>query len=982
VSHVTGTVQVVSPALGVGPAFGVATSPGTWAVEFAPTPAPSGTKLLMLHFSNAQLPAGNRLEVDLGYGTDVFTAADGSAFWTRPVNPFALPGGRVPIRYLAAGAPAGGVQLDRYGRGERHGPETLYAWNGSALSNCDPFLPDASYLEPVYDPFWYCADPPRWENARCVQPASDIRASVARSVGMVVSVHGDHLGTCSVTLVGPDVVLTAGHCLSRIEATSSSVTFDYAVECDGSRPAGYTARFHKVIEVVRHGDDDGSGDYCLLRLAVPPGGIGLPSIQLRHDLPAVGERIFGVHHPNGAVKKLSVPHPAFDTVTASGSAAVTVPSDFHVSGGSSGSGLFDAAGRIVGVLANGDPCGRYARRPLAYFPTATIVQHLGTPPPGAVATRDVMVLLDRSGSMSAPGASGRPKIDEARDALSLFVQLVRSGTGNRVGLASFSTTAHVDAWLALVSDAAKAALVGPPPFAGGIAGTLVPDGTTSIGAGIDAAGRAFLGGGPNPDAILLLTDGLQNTPPLVADVERGLGGIAVEAIGYGTEASLDGALLSRLASDHGGMYARADTSLRLEKFFAQAFGNIFESGLLQDPDHTLAAGVNVGEAVPFDVCGEERITVVVGWDRDDEQLALDVATPGGTSLFSSSPGTEHAAGRTWRFLRIPLPVGGERDGRWSVRVRRVVGPGEIVAPGSEVRYFLSVVASGGPRLVRIPPAARWYTGDAINPIVQLRYDTGGSPGGASASLTVRCPTAGAGNLLAQAGLGPPGEVAGDAIPARNATLMALEQSAGGPLVGHVERTFALSPGPASTGGWFRSAGRFGVVLDDLLKMEGDYTFHARATYGEDCRASREVMWSVHVDVGVDPAQTTVDVQVHGSHPAGGERVTITIHPRDRFGNSVGPGHTDDIVVSGAPGTSLDGGLVDNGDGSYGATGVWQPLPGGSGPGLVVGQPGRPPVVVQGLAGAAGPGWVRCWPWIVLCLLLAILAIVLLILLVS
>lgn len=79
---------------------------------------------------------------------------------------------------------------------------------------------------------------------------------------------------------------------------------------------------------------------------------------MRPDVPGIGEQVFGVHHPNGAVKKLSVPHPGFATVTGSGSLFINVPSNFHVSGGSSGSGLFDAAGRIVGVLSDGDPCRR------------------------------------------------------------------------------------------------------------------------------------------------------------------------------------------------------------------------------------------------------------------------------------------------------------------------------------------------------------------------------------------------------------------------------------------------------------------------------------------------------------------------------------------------------------------------------------------------------------------------------------------------
>src|SRR5215208_3931792 len=111
-SHITGTVQTVTPAVSIGPDSGsVANAPNTWTLNFAHTPAPSGTKLLILHFSNASFPANNRLEVDLGYDTDVFTSADGSNFWTRPINIYVLAGGLIPIRYITNGAATGSVQL-------------------------------------------------------------------------------------------------------------------------------------------------------------------------------------------------------------------------------------------------------------------------------------------------------------------------------------------------------------------------------------------------------------------------------------------------------------------------------------------------------------------------------------------------------------------------------------------------------------------------------------------------------------------------------------------------------------------------------------------------------------------------------------------------------------------------------------------------------------------------------------------------------
>ena len=218
-SHITGIVQALGAPVAIGPDSGAPpSSPGVWALDFAHAPAPGGTKLVMLHFRNVNLPGANRLEVDLGYDTDVFTAADGGTFWTRPVNVHAFAGGTIPVRYIAAGAPAGGAQIDRYGRGERHngGP------GHPSFSNSDPFLPDAVYTEPTYDPFWFCSPPPNWENVRCI-PGADMRAQVARSVGMIVSVHPpdvyspvEYVSTCTVTLVDADKVISAGHCLSLI----------------------------------------------------------------------------------------------------------------------------------------------------------------------------------------------------------------------------------------------------------------------------------------------------------------------------------------------------------------------------------------------------------------------------------------------------------------------------------------------------------------------------------------------------------------------------------------------------------------------------------------------------------------------------------------------------------------------------------------------------------------------------------------------
>lgn len=974
-SHITGTSQTLAAPLVLGPASGVLTH------NFVHTPPaePSGTRLLILHFHSASFPGNNSLEVDLGYGTDVFNAADGPEFWTRPVNPHAFPGG-VPLRYVVDGGAGGSVTLDRYGRGERHTGEPGHP----SFSNSDPFLPSGSFAEPTYDPFWICNPPSEhWENVRCLADTTDVRRRVARSVGMIVGVHPpnddvpfEHVTTCSVTLVGAEMVITAGHCLHPEDAASSSITFDYEVECGGAAPGGYNPRFHKVTGVLKHMNTLADGlhhDYAFLQIAIPPGGLGLPLIPMRADLPAIGEQVFGVHHPNGAVKKLSRPHAAgFATVSASLPSVVGVNLD--VSGGSSGSGLFDASGRIVGVLAAGGPCS------LGYFPTATALDHVAnTPAPPAA--RDVMIVFDRSGSMSLPAGTGRTKMEEARDAASLFVQLVRVGGGNRLGLVSFSTHASdpVDFALADVTVDSKNALIGPA-FTGGVVGGLVPDGLTTIGGGLDAARQQFPAPGANPRTVLLLTDGLQNSPPMIAAVEPSLAGIDVNAIGFGTEASLDGALLSRLAQAHNGVYTRAGDPLDLKKYFALAFGNIFAAGVLLDPPFVMAKEQETASPVPFPVCGEESVTVVVGWDRPDAVLQVRVRTPAGSWITGAAPGGDDATGPTWTFVRVPLPAGGERDGEWAVEVARGRREyGEFPPPPAEVRYFVQVIPTGGPRLLAAAGPAPLYTGDTFNPLVAIRYPDGSWPHHVRVHVSVRGPRTGAGTLLARSGLGTPSTQGGDAVGARQAGLLALEAAAQAPLVEYGEQTFELFDDPAHDDGTMEPDGIFGTPLKDVLAVEGDYTFHFRATYGEGCTGSRELVRSLHVDVGVDPSRTDVRVDETGAAPGGGRSVTLTLTPRDRYGNPLGPGRGDDLSLGGGKGTTLAGAARDNGDGSYTVDAVWNPGAGG-GPSVVVGQPGRTPVVVQAPpAGAPGAPRPRHWKmlmWLLLILLLILIVVLL------
>ena len=899
-AHVVGTVQLVSPNAKVGPDSGQPpTTPNTFTLELDPgAPASGNVKFVLVHFQNVSLPANNRLEVDLGYGTDVFTSASGTDFWSRPVNVAVFAGDKVAIRYITDGAATGGAEIDRFARGEQQ-------TSGSSISNCDPFLLDANYVEPTFDPALFCSGAPNWENTACVTAAGDIRKAVAPSVGMIVHVDlaedgSEIVSSFSATLVGPDLVLTAAQklALAVAQVQSASIIFNYETTCAGARPPGYTGRFHKVKRVVSQAFF-GAVDYALLQIAVPPGGgLGVAPVTMRPDLPAAAEQVFCIHHPEGAVKRLSAPHPGFQTVATSNANAVTA--NFDVASGSTGAGVFDLAGRIVGVLSTGTACS------ISFFPTASALQDVANPP-GDPTFRDVMIVFDRSGSMSLDAGTGRAKIEEARDAASLFVQLVQKNGGNTIGLVSFSATASapVDFALAQVNDANNLILVGPPPFSGGKIGALVPNGGTSIGAGLIAARDQLAAG--NVRTILLLTDGLQNIAPFIGGV-TGLDGIDINTIGFGEASGLDGALLTDLSNAHNGVYMRAGDGLALKKYFALAFGNIFTSGALLDPEAKLAATADAGAPIKFQVCGEDAITIVAGWDRPRSALAITVKTPGGATITTASPGVEHATGRTWAFLRIKLPRGAERNGTWTATVRRAGG-----SPLA-LRYFVTVIAGGGAKLRRWPGPDKYFTGDAIEPFVQIAGRQG-VPEKAKVALTVTRPDAAIGNILTGAKLRPAATQRGDTLPARHATLQALEKSAGRPLVGTTTHRFDLVSETAlpSRG---KDRGLFGIGVKNLLAVEGTYTFHAVATYGKACVGTRETQWSVHVDPGVDQAKSDVRASAATTRPDKKRALTFTIIPRDRFGNHIGPGRADIFRVTGAPGTTLSGALRDNGDGSY------------------------------------------------------------------
>jgi hypothetical protein len=899
----------------------------TGGIDLVPGPGPlGGPRFVILHFDNVALSGGARLTVNLGYATDEFSSGAGPNFWSRPADP-----GPGPIQIRISGG-SGSARLLEYGSGEPSIAGSMPGGTQSSRSNPDVFLHTNPYEEPIYETRLECNPGFAWRNARCDLPLipNIIRERVAAATGIIVEVHDGHVSSCSGTLIGPDLFLTARHCLtdpSGEDLRSASVSFDYATNCDGSRPAGHVTRFFKALhEVVAGSPPTGTNppvalDWVVLRLDAAAGALPAP-LDLRASALMVGETIFTMHHPNGAAKKTQ------DGTHDGGSI-----SGFDFAGGSSGSSLFDAMGRVVGgPLASGFGCS------VSFAPVAPIISALTTPPapPNPL---DVMIVFDRSGSMgSAAPPIGRTKLVEAQDAAALFVQLVREGAGDRLGLVTFSSTASLPSPIAPAAIA-KPALVGPPPFTGGAIAAIAHGGSTSIGAGMATAMLAYGSGSGNDRAMLLLTDGLQNTDPMIEDVESSLGATKVNAIGFGSDADIDGPLLNRVARDHGGQFTRALDGMALRKFFGVAFGNIFETGAIADPEAVLKRSEPLSKPHRFDVCGEEQIVVVLGWDDPAAPLRIHIRTPKGEPVGSRR--VRETRGRSWLFWRIPLPHKGERDGTWEFVVERLPTGGEFPPDPTDVRYFYLVLCSGGPKLIPLSPRRRFYTGDQVDPLVALHYGNRTTPRNAKLMLTVEAPQVALGQLTTQTGLRPPSP-SGDSVDAFHATLQAIAQQAGGRLpIPMSTITVPLYDDGMHHDGAMEPDGIYSNRLSDLTKVEGTYEFRVTATYGENCRATRQTTWSVSVEPGIDPGKSEVTL-VDVTDVPGGRRGTLVLLPRDRYGNPIGPGRGGLITVSPFPGTQIPGKLKDRGDGSYGVVVVWDPAITPT-PGVVVHQPERDPV---------------------------------------
>lgn len=161
---------------------------------------------------------------------------------------------------------------------------------------------------------------------------------------------------CSATLIGDDLMVSAGHCFDARPCDQIAIVFDFAYEqrellpevAARDLPAANVYRCVETLAAELHYDDmDRSRDvdYAVFRLERKVTDRAPAKVNWQDPIVA-GQPAYVIGHPMGIPQKL-----ATGKVTDTSNSAFVIH-DADVFGGNSGGGLFDRNGTMIGIHVN------------------------------------------------------------------------------------------------------------------------------------------------------------------------------------------------------------------------------------------------------------------------------------------------------------------------------------------------------------------------------------------------------------------------------------------------------------------------------------------------------------------------------------------------------------------------------------------------------------------------------------------------------
>jgi hypothetical protein len=319
--------------------------------------------------------------------------------------------------------------------------------------------------------------------------------------------------------------------------------------------------------------------------------------------------------------------------------------------------------------------------------------------------------------MSEDRGDGISKHDSVVEASSIMVDVMLEG--DAIGVVAFNETAVT------LEEAATLGAAGDPLDQGRIAtkstiagAGLAPAGSTSIGAGI-LKGREVLndaGAGFDVKSLLVLTDGMENTPPWIADVAAQIDEFTY-SVGLGTPQNTSAAALQAISGNHGGYLLltgaiAADNRFILTKYFLQILAGISNAEIVLDPQGELAYGLE--QEIPFDLTEADTGVDVILLTPDPELIDFRLRAPSGQVIdpsdAASSSDVVYSRGEGNAYYRAVLP--------------QQLLPGRFDQPGT----WKALLSFGNPRggLTREQPAdaqlpPRWLAQESASPAASLTF---------------------------------------------------------------------------------------------------------------------------------------------------------------------------------------------------------------------------------------------------------------------
>lgn len=535
----------------------------------------------------------------------------------------------------------------------------------------------------------------------------------------------------------------------------------------------------------------------------------------------------------------------------------------------------------------------------------------------------VVQVIDRTNSMGFYGY-----MEDAKTAAQNFITLME--IGDEIGVVAFDDEGCDD-----VGEKAESLF----PLAEITSDTIIENaidsiepldarGCTSIGAGMQMAQDDFLDSADedHPRAMVLLTDGYENTSPWVSEIleEITLLEIPTEIYTVALGSTADTDLMEEIAVETNGAFYESPDTGDLISIYYQILGILEDEEMVALIIGEKGSG-NDKHNVTID-SGADEVTFAVGWFERRGALTLKVTDPAGNE--TTAPGT----GPNCRFMKIKNPL----PGNWEVRILRD-DPGYF-----RVNYTFAAFVKGAAKIFSKNVPGTIYAGDKSKRLEVALYDYLShqliSDARVKAIITSPKifkhtlyynyvnPTRGNWNPVSFISPDPKNKnlvsvsAGGDKLPTWVSTLWKHDRrniKEKGESIFQYDTTEVTLFDDGTHGDKHKGDGIYTNHIENT-KIAGAYNikFNIEGVTSSGSKFTRKVLSTAAVKPGkVEPAKTLVKINPVVMGARKGSEGIITIVPVDRFGNIWGPGFASKISVSTTAG-ELSGKIIDNGDGFY------------------------------------------------------------------